>query len=197
MMRHYQIEEADGRILIAENEYAPEFEAKSGALFCQANGFIGVHGATALPSLWAARGTFAAGLFHRAAGEETEELVNGPDITRITIAYGTRMLTSDGDSLVFFRRTFCPETGELSVLQHFKPEAGVLIEIKERRFVSYADSRFFFQELEITVPEAPEGGTQEMTVAAYIDASVTNGGVSHFEKVQGRVEKAARVVRMI
>lgn len=188
MMQHYQIEEADGRILIAENEYAPEFEAKSGALFCQANGFMGVHGATALPSLWTARGTFAAGLFHRAAGEETEELVNGPDITRITIAYGTRMLTSDGDSLVFFRRTFSPETGELSVRQQFKPEEGAVIELRERRFASYADSRFFFQELEITALEAPEGGTQEMTVAAYIDASVTNSGVSHFEKVQGRVE---------
>ena len=185
MMQHYQIEEADGRILIAENEYAPEFEAKSGALFCQANGYMGVHGATALPSLSGTRGTFAAGLFHKAAGEETEELVNGPDITRVTIVYGTRMLTGDGDSLVFFRRTFCPQTGELTVRQQFRPEAGVLLEIKECRFASYADSHFYFQEMEIT---ALEGDTQEMTAAAYIDASVTNGGVSHFETVQGRVE---------
>lgn len=192
-MQHYQAEELDGRILITENEYAPEFEAKSGALFCQVNGFMGVRGASALPSLSGSRGTFAAGLFHKAAGEETEELVNGPDIARITISYGTRMLTGDGDSLVFFRRTFCPQTGELTVREQFRPEAGVLLEIRERRFASYSDNRFYFQEMDIT---ALEGDAREMTVAAHIDASVTNGGVSHFETVQGRMEDH-RIMKLI
>ena len=190
--RHYHYKEENQKILITEHAYEPEFEAKSGALFCQSNGYLGVRGAAALPTLYGSRGTSVAGYYHRAFPGQPKELVSGPDIAGLRIRFRRRELSPDSPSLKGFERSFCPQDAQLTSSMVFEPGEKVRLLVEERRFASFADPHLFCQYIRIV---CREGSGVPLFVSAVLDAGVTNGGVCHFSEVSGSV-KDRRVMQL-
>ena len=184
MLNHYHVIRRDGRLWIREESYDPAFEAKTESLFAQVNGRIGIRACFGLPSLYGKRETFYAGLFGRAFPEDVTELANCPDLTAFRLKISGKDLSPDSPYLEAFQREFSPETGELFICQDFRLPDGGLLRVKEHRFVSYAETELFLQEITLEMKEGSAAGA-ELVFAA--NGQVNNEGVSLFRKVECRV----------
>ena len=184
MLNHYRLSRLNGQIRISEDSYDPAFEAKTESLFAQANGCLGVRAGFGLPSLYGKRETFCAGLFHRAYPEEVTELVNCPDLTAYRLKTARGELSPDGAYLQDFRRTFCPETGELEIRMGFLLPDGRILSVEERRFASFAEPDLFAQEIRI---HAEKGFVEKAELILQANGQASNEGVSHFSAVTSRV----------
>ena len=183
-MTFYKFERYGKNLHIIQDKYDPLYEQKSESLFTQTNGYVGVRGASGLPSYAVKREMLVAGMFNRAYPEEVVELVNCPDVTQFHVCIDGRELTPDSNLLISYKRDFSVHTGELFISQTFELNDGREIRIDEKRFADYYEPHLFLQKV---VVHALKGDFNRITFISETDGQQTNCGVSHFIKDEYRV----------
>lgn len=183
-MIHYAIEKQGGEIWLRQKKYEPRFALKTESVFAQCNGYMGVRASLGLPSLDGKKGMFIAGLYNRAYEEEVTELVNCPDVTGYELVLDGVPVLPDSRCLTEFERKFNIHTGELVITSTYELESGASFCLTDRRFASMENEHLFVQSIGITMQK---GCIKNGGICTGIDGQQTNSGVSHFKKVNCRV----------
>lgn len=183
-MMYFQTEKTEGREWLKETEFRPAFELKTESVFAQCNGYMGIRAAHPFSVLEENRGTFLAGVFHRAYEDEVTELVNCPDVTWMELEAEGEKIYPERIRLLSFERKLDILSGELCIIYEVESASGKRMRIENKRFASVKNKHLFVQRLTVKMPE---NQGEAIRIKTGINAQKTNSGVSHFHTVTARV----------
>ena len=133
-MMYFQTEKTEGREWLKETEFRPAFELKTESVFAQCNGYMGIRAAHPFSVLEENRGTFLAGVFHRAYEDEVTELVNCPDVTWMELEAEGEKIYPERIRLLSFERKLDILSGELCIIYEVESVSGKRMRIENKRF---------------------------------------------------------------
>ena len=181
-MIYYKAIETGNGLAFLEDNWDPCYAAKTESVFAQCNGRIGVRAAVEGKTLEGSRGTFLAGLYHKASPSEVTELINCPDVTEMELILNGEAVYPDRCEVKSFQRILHLQDGELEIRMELKTRRGQELKIHTRRFASREDRHLFVHEAEFS---ARDGGAFSVTTG--INGQITNSGAAHFDKTEARV----------
>ena len=182
-MIYYTFEQNEQQeILVCEPRKDRRYLNKTETVFSQCNGYMGVRAAYELTQLEECRGTFLAGLFHRAGEREITEQINCPDVTAFRVFVDGVPFYPDEQQVCSFSRKLNAMTGELSTDILYQTPMHGKVRVQSRRFASLSQRELFCHELVLTFEHQ-----LPVTIETGIDGRITNSGVSHFCSTQAQL----------
>jgi hypothetical glycosyl hydrolase len=181
-MIYYSVEKKEDQLYILENKLDQRYTLKTETNFSQCNGYLGVRAAFETSMLQESRGMFIAGFYHKAGKYEVSELVNCPDLIKMSIRINDENFNLDTCDIHHFCRKLNVRTGELETTIKFDLKSTKDIEFTSRRFVSMRNRHLICHKISLK-----SSNCLNLQITTGINGQITNSGVSHFIKVENRV----------
>jgi len=169
--------------VLTEPGFCPHSLNKYASVMACGNGYIGIRATHEEDYTQQTRGMYLAGLYHRAGRNETNELVNLPDVTGIEIELDGANFTLLAGEIRHWQRELNFANGELRRSVLWRSPAGQQYRIESRRFVSLDQLPLVAMQLSIT----PVDASAQIVFKTGIDATQTNSGRQHLDEVSVRV----------
>lgn len=169
--------------VLNESLFDPESLNKYASIMCCGNGYLGVRATHEEHYTQQTRGMYLAGLYHRAGRNETNELVNLPDILGIELHLDGENFTLVSGEILQWERELTFANGELRRSVVWRSSKGKRYRISSRRFVSMDQLSLIALQFSVT----PLDGSAQMGFSTGIDATQTNSGRQHLDEVSVRV----------
>ncbi|UNC49986.1 glycoside hydrolase family 65 protein [Enterobacter huaxiensis] len=169
--------------VLTEPGFCPHSLNKYASVMACGNGYIGIRATHEEDYTQQTRGMYLAGLYHRAGRNETNELVNLPDVTGIEIELDGANFTLLAGEIRHWQRELNFANGELRRSVLWRSPAGQQYRIESRRFVSLDQLPLVAMQLSVT----PVDASAEIVFKTGIDATQTNSGRQHLDEVSVRV----------
>ncbi|WP_253377160.1 glycoside hydrolase family 65 protein [unidentified bacterial endosymbiont] len=169
--------------VLSDPVFCPHSLNKYASIMACGNGYLGLRATHEEEYTQQTRGMYLAGLYHRAGRNETNELVNLPDITGIVIELdGVNFTLLSGD-ILDWERELDFASGELRRRVLWRSPGGKCYRIESRRFVSLDQLPLVAMRLSIT----PVDANAQLVLKTGIDATQTNSGRQHLDEISVRV----------
>ncbi|MCU0498321.1 MAG: beta-phosphoglucomutase [Anaerolineae bacterium] len=179
---------------ISEYPFQPERHLYYETIFALGNGYLGSRANFEEGLEGQTPATLVHGVYNHAPGMLVPELVNFPNWTGLTLTVdGTPfhlrtkaldLLKPTGGVLLGYKRTLHMDVALLRREALFRAESGGTVKVIFERFVSLADVHVMAQRLKVIAID----GAPRVEILAWIDAEVTNNGVSHWTNLQTTAE---------
>lgn len=169
--------------VLTESSFDPERLNKYASIMCCSNGYLGVRATHEEHYTQQTRGMYLAGLYHRAGRNETNELVNLPDILGVELYLDGENFSLVSGTILRWERELAFANGELRRCVIWRSSKGKRYRISCRRFVSMDQLSIIALQFSIT----PLDGSAQMSLTTGIDATQTNSGRQHLDEVSVRV----------
>ena len=169
--------------VLTEPGFCPHSLNKYASVMACGNGYIGIRATHEEDYTQQTRGMYLAGLYHRAGRNETNELVNLPDVTGIEIELDGVNFSLLAGEMRHWQRELNFANGELRRSVLWRSPEGQQYRIESRRFVSLDQLPLVAMQLSIT----PVDASAQIVFKTGIDATQTNSGRQHLDEVSVRV----------
>ena len=156
---------------------------KYASVMAQGNGYLGLRASHEEAYTLQTRGMYLAGLYHRAGKEESNELVNIPDVTGMEIVLNGEIFSLTSGVIEDWQRELDFSSGELCRRVVWRANTGERFALESRRFVSVEQQQLLALEMTITALDADAA----VLISTGIDATQTNHGRQHLDETQIRV----------
>ena len=156
---------------------------KYASIMACGNGYMGIRASHEEDYTQQTRGMYLAGVYHRAGRNETNELVNLPDVMGIELQLDGEHFTLLAGELLCWQRELAFTSGELSRSLVWRSAKGKRFRIDSRRFVSLDQLPLATLQLSVT----PLDGTSRISFSTGIDATQTNSGRQHLDEMSVQV----------
>src|SRR5690606_26968476 len=134
------------------------------------NGYMGIRATHEEDYTRQTRGMYLAGLYHQAGRNETNELVNLPDIIGIDVELDGENFTLLAGEILNWQRELAFSNGELRRSVLWRSSTGKSYRLESRRFVSLDQLPLVAMQFSIT----PVDGPAQIVLKTGIDATQTN-----------------------
>ncbi|MCI2291660.1 glycoside hydrolase family 65 protein [Enterobacter sp. I4] len=169
--------------VLTDPGFCPHSLNKYASIMACGNGYMGVRATHEEDYTQQTRGMYLAGLYHRAGRNETNELVNLPDITGIDIELDGINFTLLSGEILDWHRELAFASGELCRSVLWCSPEGKRYRLESRRFVSLDQLPLVAMQLSIT----PVDADSCVVLKTGIDATQTNSGKQHLDEISVRV----------
>ncbi|QLA66281.1 glycoside hydrolase family 65 protein [Enterobacter pasteurii] len=169
--------------VLTDPGFCPHSLNKYASIMACGNGYMGVRATHEEDYTQQTRGMYLAGLYHRAGRNETNELVNLPDITGIDIELDGINFTLLSGEILDWHRELAFASGELRRSVLWCSPEGKRYRLESRRFVSLVQLPLVAMQLSIT----PVDADSRVVLKTGIDATQTNSGKQHLDEISVRV----------
>lgn len=169
--------------VLTDPGFCPHSLNKYASIMACGNGYMGVRATHEEDYTQQTRGMYLAGLYHRAGRNETNELVNLPDITGIDIELDGINFTLLSGEILDWHRELAFASGELRRSVLWCSPEGKRYRLESRRFVSLDQLPLVAMQLSIT----PVDADSRVVLKTGIDATQTNSGKQHLDEISVRV----------
>ncbi|HAS1784275.1 TPA: glycoside hydrolase family 65 protein [Enterobacter cloacae] len=169
--------------VLTDPGFCPHSLNKYASIMACGNGYMGVRATHEEDYTQQTRGMYLAGLYHRAGRNETNELVNLPDITGIDIELDGINFTLLSGEILDWHRELAFASGELRRSILWCSPEGKRYRLESRRFVSLDQLPLVAMQLSIT----PVDADSRVVLKTGIDATQTNSGKQHLDEISVRV----------
>lgn len=169
--------------VLTESSFDPERLNKYASIMCCSNGYLGIRATHEEHYTQQTRGMYLAGLYHRAGRNETNELVNLPDILGVELYLDGENFSLVSGTILRWERELAFANGELRRCVIWRSSKGKRYRISSRRFVSMDQLSLVALQFSVT----PLDGSAQMSLTTGIDATQTNSGRQHLDEVSVRV----------
>ncbi|MBE4855901.1 glycoside hydrolase family 65 protein [Enterobacter cloacae complex sp. P40RS] len=169
--------------VLTDPGFCPHSLNKYASIMACGNGYMGVRATHEEDYTQQTRGMYLAGLYHRAGRNETNELVNLPDITGINIELDGINFTLLSGEILDWHRELAFASGELRRSVLWCSPEGKRYRLESRRFVSLDQLPLVAMQLSIT----PVDADSRVVLKTGIDATQTNSGKQHLDEISVRV----------
>ena len=169
--------------VLTDPGFDPHGLNKYASIMACGNGYMGIRATHEEDYTQQTRGMFLAGLYHKAGRNETNELINIPDITGIEIELDGEHFTLLSGEILSWQRELAFANGELRRSVLWRSPAGKTYRLESRRFVSLDQLSLVAMQLSIT----PVDAASKIVLKTGIDATQTNSGRQHLDEVSVRV----------
>ena len=168
---------------LSEPMFSPHSLNKYASIMACGNGYMGIRASHEEDYTQQTRGMYLAGVYHRAGRNETNELVNLPDVMGIELQLDGEHFTLLAGELLCWQRELAFSSGELSRSLVWRSAKGKRFRIDSRRFVSLDQLPLAALQLSVT----PLDGTARIGLSTGIDATQTNSGRQHLDEMSVQV----------
>ena len=169
--------------VLTDPGFCPHSLNKYASIMAGGNGYMGVRATHEEDYTRQTRGMYLAGLYHRAGRNETNELVNLPDVVGIDIELDGENFTLLSGEILSWQRELAFANGELRRSVLWRSPGGKRYRLESRRFVSLAQLPLVAMQLSIT----PVDDASQVVLKTGIDATQTNTGRQHLDEMSVRV----------
>ncbi|WP_411696450.1 glycoside hydrolase family 65 protein [Enterobacter pasteurii] len=169
--------------VLTDPGFCPHSLNKYASIMACGNGYMGVRATHEEDYTQQTRGMYLAGLYHRAGRNETNELVNLPDITGIDIELDGINFTLLSGEILDWHRELAFASGELCRSVLWCSPEGKRYRLESRHFVSLDQLPLVAMQLSIT----PVDADSCVVLKTGIDATQTNSGKQHLDEISVRV----------
>ncbi|MCV2532201.1 glycoside hydrolase family 65 protein [Enterobacter wuhouensis] len=163
--------------------FCPHSLNKYASIMACGNGYMGIRATHEEAYTQQTRGMYLAGLYHQAGRNETNELVNLPDVIGTEIELDGVNFTLLSGETVAWQRELNFANGELRRSVLWCSPEGKRYRLESRRFVSLDQLPLMAMQLSITPLDAPA----QVVLKTGIDATQTNSGRQHLDEASVRV----------
>lgn len=166
------------------NQFDEETLNKEATLMTIGNGYLGLRAVQEENYRNQDRGFFVRGIFDRAVGTESAELVNLPDITALELRINGEVFSMNSSKISQYQRYLELSTGELVRSLIWQTASGQRVRITNKRIANQNEkSQLAFQ----LIVEPLDEDTCMISVKTGIDGQVSNGGNQHLIEQDLRV----------
>lgn len=169
--------------VLTDPGFCPHSLNKYASIMACGNGYMGIRATHEEDYTRQTRGMYLAGLYHRAGCNETNELVNLPDVVGIDIELDGENFTLLSGEILSWQRELAFANGELRRSVLWRSQAGKCYRLESRRFVSLDQLPLVAMQLSIT----PVDDASQVVLKTGIDATQTNTGRQHLDEMSVRV----------
>lgn len=169
--------------VLTDPGFCPHSLNKYASIMAGGNGYMGVRATHEEDYTRQTRGMYLAGLYHRAGCNETNELVNLPDVVGIDIELDGENFTLLAGEILSWQRELAFANGELRRSVLWRSPGGKRYRLESRRFVSLDQLPLVAMQLSIT----PVDDASQVVLKTGIDATQTNTGRQHLDEMSVRV----------
>jgi len=169
--------------VLTDPGFCPHSLNKYASIMACGNGYMGVRATHEEDYTRQTRGIYLAGLYHRAGRNETNELVNLPDVVGIDIELEGENFTLLSGEILSWQRELAFANGELRRSVLWRSPGGKRYRLESRRFVSLDQLPLVAMQLSIT----PVDDAAQVVLKTGIDAAQTNTGRQHLDEMSVRV----------
>lgn len=169
--------------VLTDPEFCPHSLNKYASIMACGNGYMGIRAAHEEAYTQQTRGMYLAGLYHQAGRNETNELVNLPDVVGTEIELDGENFTLLAGDILDWQRELAFANGELRRNVLWRSPEGKRYRLESRRFVSLEQLPLVAMQLSITPLDAPSN----VVLKTGIDATQTNSGRQHLDEASVRV----------
>lgn len=159
--------------------FCPHSLNKYASIMACGNGYMGIRAAHEENYTQQTRGMYLAGLYHRAGRNETNELINVPDITGMDIELDGINFTLLSGEIIDWQRELDFANGELRRRVVWRSPDGKRYRVESRRFVSLDQLPLVAMQLSVT----PLDAASDVMLSTGIDATQTNSGRQHLDEI--------------
>lgn len=163
--------------------FCPHSLNKYASIMACGNGYMGIRAAHEENYTQQTRGMYLAGLYHRAGRNETNELINVPDIIGMDIELDGIHFTLLSGEIIDWQRELDFANGELRRRVVWRSSDGKRYRVESRRFVSLDQLPLVAMQLSVT----PLDASSDVMLSTGIDATQTNSGRQHLDEISVRV----------
>lgn len=168
---------------LSDPMFSPHSLNKYASIMACGNGYMGIRASHEEDYTQQTRGMYLAGVYHRAGRNETNELVNLPDVMGIELQLDGEHFTLLAGELLCWQRELAFSSGELSRSLVWRSAKGKRFRIDSRRFVSLEQLPLAALQLSVT----PLDGASRIGFSTGIDATQTNSGRQHLDEMSVQV----------
>ena len=158
--------------VLTEPVFNPHGLNKYASIMACGNGYMGIRATHEENYTQQTRGMYLAGLYHRAGRNETNELVNLPDVMGIELQLDGENFTLLAGEILCWERELAFSNGELRRNVVWRSSQGKRFRIESRRFVSLEQLPLTALQFAVT----PLDGPAQIGLTTGIDATQTNSG---------------------
>lgn len=169
--------------VLTDPGFCPHSLNKYASIMACGNGYMGIRATHEEDYTRQTRGMYLAGLYHRAGRNETNELVNLPDVVGIDIELDGENFSLLSGEILSWQRELAFANGELRRSVLWRSQAGKRYRLESRRFVSLDHLPLVAMQLSIT----PVDDASQVVLKTGIDATQTNTGRQHLDEMSVRV----------
>lgn len=169
--------------VLRESKIDPHYFDTYASLMTTGNGYMGVRAGFEEDYPEQTRGMFVAGIYNKAQGQVSSDLVNLPDVTRFEIEIDGVNFSMHSGEVQGFERVLDLATGEVCRELVWQHPNGKRFELCLKRFVSKKELHKVYAKVVIT----SLSGDADVRIRTGIDGQQTNFGTQHL------VEKSLRV----
>ena len=169
--------------VLTEPVFNPHGLNKYASIMACGNGYMGIRATHEENYTQQTRGMYLAGLYHRAGRNETNELVNLPDVMGIELQLDGENFTLLAGEILCWERELAFSNGELRRNVVWRSSQGKRFRIESRRFVSLEQLPLTALQFAVT----PLDGPAQISLTTGIDATQTNSGRQHLNELSVRV----------
>lgn len=169
--------------VLTEPAFCPHSLNKYASVMACGNGYMGIRATHEEDYTRQTRGMYLAGLYHQAGRNETNELVNLPDIIGIDVELDGENFTLLAGEILNWQRELAFSNGELRRSVLWRSSTGKSYRLESRRFVSLDQLPLVAMQFSIT----PVDGPAQIVLKTGIDATQTNSGRQHLDEISVRV----------
>lgn len=169
--------------IISETVFSSDLLGKCEAIMYLGNGYLGVRSATEEPYIKETRNMFVNGTFNKAFENESTELPNIADITKLDIRVDGERFSLELGKTTGYLRQLNLKTAELSRSFEWVSPSGKELRFIFKRFVSLHNRHLIGMKMEVESLNA----LVRFSFESGIDARMTNSGTQHFLEGQRRI----------
>lgn len=158
--------------------FQSDFLNKEETLMTIGNGYLGLRASQEESYRGQQRGLFAAGIYDRAAGTESAEIVNLPDVVETELLLNGELVDLANGTIKDYQRSLDLTTGELTRVFEWQSQSGSWYQITSKRCASQNSPGILAFEYRITAKEA----SALVEFRSGINAQVTNMGTQHLRE---------------
>ncbi len=169
--------------VLTDPGFCPHSLNKYASIMACGNGYMGIRATHEEDYTRQTRGMYLAGLYHRAGRNETNELVNLPDVIGFDIELDGKDFSLLSGEIMSWQRELAFANGELRRSVVWRSPEGKDYRLESRRFVALDPLPLVAMQLAIT----PLDASAQVGLKTGIDATQTNSGRQHLDEMSVRV----------
>ncbi len=169
--------------VLTDPGFCPHSLNKYASIMACGNGYMGIRATHEEDYTRQTRGMYLAGLYHRAGRNETNELVNLPDVIGFDIELDGKNFSLLSGEILSWQRELAFANGELRRSVVWRSPEGKDYRLESRRFVALDPLPLVAMQLAIT----PLDASAQVGLKTGIDATQTNSGRQHLDEMSVRV----------
>lgn len=168
---------------LSDPAFSPHSLNKFASTMACGNGYMGIRACHEEDYTQQTRGMYLAGVYHRAGRDETNEIVNLPDVIGISLQLDGEPFTLLAGEILSWQRELDFACGELERRLVWRSTTGKRFQIDSRRFVSLEQLPLAALQFSVT----PLDDAAHISLSTGIDATQTNSGRQHLDETSVQV----------